>query len=81
VRLTIVRDAKGQTAGAVIGQITTTNGVQGVHFEHPNGMHATVVAGPGQTLEEVEVPDSLQQFVGTDPVEFQRQLRVHVPNS
>jgi hypothetical protein len=80
MRVLVIRNRNGQVAGAVIGPISTVDGVLAVRGVQPSGLHATILPGPGQTFEEVDLPDSMQQFVGTDPVSFQRQLHAHVPN-
>lgn len=67
--LTLITDAEtGEIIGAAHGHVGHPPGTEGVS--------AGLLAGPGQKLEHVDIPDDLSKV--KDAAEFSAQLKAHL---
>lgn len=75
MKMTIITDESGQLVGAMQGHAPRPDPIKGP--ESKNGdLRAGLVAGPGQRLHEVDIPDAIVKI--QDPDEFGDRLMKHV---
>ena len=74
MKLTVITDEQGAIVGAMQGHAPRPD--IGKPRTDATEFRAGLVAGPGQRMHEIEVPDSLAKI--KDPDEFGRSLSQHV---
>ena len=74
-KMTIVTDERGELVGAMHGHAPRPDQAKGPE-KGKEEFRGGIMAGPGQRLHEIEVPDQLASI--EDPDEFGAQLMMHV---
>jgi hypothetical protein len=74
-KLTIVTDERGELVGAMHGHAPRPDRSKGPETGRDE-FRAGIMAGPGQRLHEIEVPDELASI--KDPDKFGAELMRHV---
>jgi hypothetical protein len=73
MKMTLITDERGELVGAMEGHAPTPDAAK---VSENGDFRAGLMAGPGQRLHEIEVPDELRKI--KDPDEFGTSLMSHV---
>jgi hypothetical protein len=74
MKLTIITDEQGELVGAMQGHARRPEVAQAP--QKTDKFQAGLMAGPGQTMHEIEVPEEFSKIA--DPDQFGERLSLHV---